>query len=265
MSDMTTLTVRVKRQDGPNAPSRWEEFTVPRSKYASSNALSVLMQIRENPVTTDGKPTSAPAFDAACLEEVCGSCTMLVNGKVRQGCTALVSEYSPNGEPLTLEPMTKFPLVRDLCVDRAVMFESLIKVKAWIPIDGTYNLGPGPRQSQTLQADRYLMSTCMTCGCCLEVCPQVNEHSAFIGAAAINQTRLFNDHPTGEMNEADRLHALMDEGGIGDCGKAGNCVLACPKEIPLTTSIAAMNRATIVQGLKDFFTNDPEKKHGGQP
>ena len=49
---------------------------------------------------------------------------------------------------LTLEPMRKFPMVRDLAVDRSRMFESLKQVKAWIELDGTHTLGPGPRQSQ---------------------------------------------------------------------------------------------------------------------
>jgi succinate dehydrogenase / fumarate reductase iron-sulfur subunit len=84
----------------------------------------------------------------------------------------------------------------------------------------------------------------MTCGCCLEACPQVNDSSKFIGPAAINQVRLFNLHPSGKMHAASRLETLMGEGGVADCGKAQNCVEVCPKEIPLVDSIAAMGRAT---------------------
>ena len=83
-------------------------------------------------------------WDAACLEEVCGSCTMNINGKVRMACSALIDKLE---QPITLEPMRKFPLVRDLAVDRTRMFEALKRVKAWIQLDGTHNLGPGPRQS----------------------------------------------------------------------------------------------------------------------
>src|SRR2546425_4734875 len=78
------------------------------------------------------------------LEEVCGSCAMLINGKARMACSALVDSLA---QPIRLEPLTKFPVVRDLAVDRSVMFESLKRVKAWVPIDGTYNLGEGPRMS----------------------------------------------------------------------------------------------------------------------
>jgi succinate dehydrogenase / fumarate reductase iron-sulfur subunit len=248
------LVVRIERSH----PDRWEEFHVERRPNA--NVISVLMQIQRNPVTSDGKKTTPPAWDAACLEEVCGSCTMNINGKVRQACSALIDHLT---EPVTLSPMKKFPLVRDLAVDRQKMFEALKRVKAWVPIDGTYDLGPGPRQGPEEALMRYTLSTCMTCGCCLEVCPQVSTTTAFIGAAAISQVRLFNTHPTGELNSADRLHGLMEAGGVGDCGKAGNCVEACPKHIPLTSSIADMARETTKQSLRDFFRFDEPGKAAG--
>ena len=96
----------------------------------------------------------------------------------------------------------------------------------------------------------------MTCGVCLEACPNVNDKSNFIGPAALSQARLFNAHPTGEMNKSERLEGLMEDGGITGCGNAQNCVQVCPKGIPLTTSIAAMNRATVVQSFKNFFGSD---------
>src|SRR5881392_1588254 len=172
------VIVRIERCDGPGHPSYWEEFHV--EQRPNANVISVLMQIQRNPVTADGKKTTPPAWDAACLEEVCGSCTMVINGKVRQACSALIDHLT---EPITLQPMKKFPLVRDLTVDRQKMFNALKRVKAWIPVDGTYDLGPGPRQAQEDQEINYVLSTCMTCGCCLEVCPQVSPATAFIGAA----------------------------------------------------------------------------------
>jgi len=258
---LDTITLLIERRDSVDAPARMESFTVPYTKNA--NVISVLMQIQRAPVTSEGKKVSPPSWDAACLEEVCGSCTMVINGKVRQACSALIDQLTPE-KPIRLSPMKKFPLVRDLSVDRQRMFEALKRVKAWVPIDGTYNLGPGPRMSQE-QADlNYTLSTCMTCGCCLEVCPQVAPSTTFIGAAAISQARLFNNHPTGALNKDERLHALMGDGGVADCGKAGNCVQACPKNIPLTSSIAEMHHQTTKQALVDWFTKD-ERKAGGGP
>jgi succinate dehydrogenase / fumarate reductase iron-sulfur subunit len=244
----STIELKIKRQDGPDAAPRWEDFSIPyRPKM---NVISALMEVRRQPITKDGRRTTPPVWDANCLEEVCGACSMIINGKVRQACSALIDQFE---QPIVLEPMTKFPLVRDLTVDRQRMFEALKHVHAWIPIDGTYNLGPGPRVDPNVQDVAYSLARCMTCGCCLEVCPQVTPTSVFVGAAAISQVRLFNLHPTGRMHAGERLEALMGEGGIVDCGNAQNCVHACPKEIPLTESIAAVGRQTTGHLLRRLF------------
>lgn len=255
-----TVTFKIWRQTSAEQEGHFEEFQVPYRKGA--NVISCLMHIQRNPVTAEGKPSTPVIWDSNCLEEVCGSCTMNINGKVRMACSALVDKLE---QPITLEPMRKFKLVRDLAVDRSRMFEALKRVKAWIKLDGTHDLGPGPRQSQTDQATTYVLSTCMTCASCLEACPQVSLDNNFLGAAAISQARLFNMHPTGEMQKEERIRGLMGEGGIQDCGKAQNCVQVCPKEIPLTTSIAAMNREVTKQLVKDLFRSDDEAKHGTGP
>jgi succinate dehydrogenase / fumarate reductase iron-sulfur subunit len=236
------VRLKIKRQDGPDAASYWQEFELPWQPHM--NVISALMDIQKRPVTADGTKVTPVVWDCSCLEEVCGACTMVINGRVRQSCSAMIDALSPDGQTITLQPMTKFPVVRDLAVDRSRMFEDLKRVKAWIQLDGSHELGPGPRQSQENQETTYPLSRCMTCGCCLEACPQVNASSDFIGPAALNQVRLFNLHPSGKMNEGERLDAVMGEGGVEGCGKAQNCVEVCPKEIPLVDSIASVGRAT---------------------
>lgn len=240
MAEKKKIRLEILRQDGPSPrdSKRWEKFDV--DWHPRMNVISALMEIQRDPKTADGSKVAPVVWEASCLEEVCGSCTMLVNGKVRQACSALIDKLSPNGEPITLAPMTKFPVVRDLVVDRSSMFGQLKKVKAWIQIDGSHELGPGPRQSQANQEEAYPLSRCMTCGCCMEACPQINERSDFIGPHAISLVRLYNLHPTGKMHASERLEPLMGEGGIADCGKAQNCVEVCPKEIPLVDSIAVV-------------------------
>lgn len=254
-----SIFVRVRRCDGPGQPPRWETFKV--SVDRGANVISVLQQIAANPTTTDGKRSTPVSWDSGCLEEVCGACTMIINGKVRQSCSCLMDDYAPHeGDTITLEPMGKFPVVRDLWVDRARLFHSLQRVRAWVPIDGTYAQGAGPRESPDSQGTRYKLSECMSCGCCLEACPQFNLtpdpgdwDSAFIGAHAISQARLFNQHATGQELAGQRLDTLMGPGGVGDCGNAQNCVKVCPKRIPLTESIAAIGRAATLHAFARFF------------
>jgi len=243
-----TIVLRIKRRENPGSEPYWEEFELPFRP--GHNVVSMLMEIRRNPVNRQGKATIPVTFEANCLEEVCGACTMVINGRVRQACTAL-AENLP--QPISIEPMSKFPLIRDLWVDRSSMFESLKKAHAWIPIDGTYDLGAGPRVRSETQELAYLFSRCMTCGCCLEACPQVNSHSKFMGPAVIGQVYLMGQHPTGAMHQDERVEALMGEGGIADCGNAQNCMEVCPKEIPLTTAIGQVGRQASLKWLRDLF------------
>jgi succinate dehydrogenase / fumarate reductase, iron-sulfur subunit len=236
------VILKIKRQERPGVAPRWEEFEF--AWKPGMNVISAMMEIAANPVTRSGQATTPITYDSNCLEEVCGSCAMLINGRARMACSALVDKLD---QPITLEPMSKFPLVRDLAVDRSVLFENLKRVQAWIPVDGTYDLGPGPRVQPVDQEQAYPVSRCISCCCCMEACPQFNEKTGFA------QVRLFNQHPTGKALKHERLQALMGDGGIQECGFAQNCVEVCPKDIPLTKAISDTGREVFKQALKDFF------------
>lgn len=238
----------IQRQEKPDAKPHWEEFEIPYRP--NMNIIICLMDIRKNPVMRNGKKTTPVVWDCNCLENVCGACSMVINDRAQQACAALVDQLD---QPIYLQPLSKFPVVRDLSVDRSRLFKDLKKAKAWIPIDGTYDLGPGPKIDAQTQAMRYTLSTCMSCGVCMEVCPQYNRKTNFVGPAVINQVRLMNLHPSGAMNRSQRLEVMMSSGGVQDCGNAQNCIRACPKEIPLTESIADINRQTTWFGLLGWF------------
>jgi len=257
----------VRRQDEPGADSYWQRFAVP--VHPGANVVSVLMDLRERPITTDGQRVGPVAFEHNCMEEVCGACAMLINGKPQPACSALIDGLEA---PIRLEPLPKFPVVRDLMVDRSRLLENLKRVKAWVRIDGPWDIHErAPRLSSAHWATNYLYSRCMSCGCCMAACPQFasqlgrpSENLAgdrndgdrgFVGPAPLAQVRLMNAHPTGRFDRSERLHAIMGDGGLSDCGNAQNCVRVCPKQIPLTTAIGELGRQTTVQLLKDLFGN----------
>lgn len=268
------INVRIRRQDGPGKEPYWELHKI---EYEPElNVITILQRVAAQATTSDGKKVNPVTWDCGCLEEVCGSCTMVINGVVRQSCSALVDQLlKQNPEELVLEPMSKFPVIRDLMVDRQRLFRGLQRVKAWVPVDSYYNMGAGERILRDDQEQNYPLSQCMSCGCCLEACPQYTKveltreegESAeafeerknaaydenFVGANAISQVVLFNNHPTGKSMADERLDALMGPGGIAACGNAQNCVAVCPKEIPLTTSIAKAGRQTTIRAIKKWF------------
>lgn len=268
------VRVRILRQDVTGGESYWERYEVPHEP--NMNVISVLQKIAAQARTQDGRRVAPVAWDCSCLEEVCGSCTMLINGRTRMACSALVDKLlDENGGELELRPMSKFPVVRDLVVDRNRLFRSLERVKAWVPVDDSYDHGPGPRISPEQQQDAYPLTECISCGCCMEACPQFTKielvrqeteseadfeirrrkafDSNFLGPHAISQAMLFNSHPTGKMIADERLEALTSKGGIQMCGNAQNCVAVCPKHIPLTRSIARAGRAATVWAIKRLF------------
>jgi succinate dehydrogenase / fumarate reductase, iron-sulfur subunit len=243
-----TIEIRMKRREKLGAEQYTETFEIPYRR--NLNVISVLMDIRKSPTTKDGRETTPPVWQMSCLEQVCGICTMVINGKVRQSCSALVDDLllMTGNNVITLEPMSKFPNVRDLVVDRSPMFEHLKKVHAWVELDGTHDLGPAEKMSNEQAQERYALSRCMTCGCCLEACPQYDGDN-YIGPQAIAQARLFNMHPTGKITMDERLEGLMGDDGIGNCGNAQNCVKVCPMGVPLTKAIYETNRDITVNAL----------------
>jgi succinate dehydrogenase / fumarate reductase iron-sulfur subunit len=229
MSTATNFVVRILRQDRPQQQSYWQSFRLEREP--GLNLTATLQRIAAKPLTTNGQNVAPVAYDSNCLEEVCGACTMLVNGRVRQACTALVDRLLKNdADTIELRPMSKFPVVRDLVVDRKRLFRALEKLKCWIAVDGYYDAGPGPKQSQE-QQQAYVLSTCISCGCCLDACPQfakVDTHHKesetseefhererdefdrnFIGAHSMSQVVLMNSHPTGAMTKTTRIEVMI--------------------------------------------------------
>ena len=248
-----TVELRIRRRDKPTSRPYWQRFDVP--VHAGANVVSVLMDLRERAITSDGQRVDPVAFEHNCMEEVCGACAMLINGRPQPACSALIEELET---PIRLEPLPKFPVVRDLMVDRSRLLDNLKRVNAWIRIDGPWdNYEPAPRISPADWAANYLYSRCMSCGCCMAACPQFGDafgnETPFVGPAPLAQVRLMNAHPSGQNDKVSRLHAIMAEGGLSDCGNAQNCVRVCPKEIPLTTAIGELGRQTTVQLVKDLF------------
>jgi succinate dehydrogenase / fumarate reductase, iron-sulfur subunit len=243
------IHLKVKRQDGPGKEPYWDEFKIP---YAPQhNVISVLMQIRENPVNTRGQKVAPVVWECNCMEEVCGACAMVINGMPRQACAALIDNVQ---QPIVLEPLSKFAVVRDLLIERQKMFDALTTVKAWVKIDHSHDVHVwSPRMDPAVAHERYIYSRCMTCGCCMEACPQFHDDSKFIGPAPLAQVNMHIKHPTGAYHKEERLHAIMGDGGLTDCGNAQNCVEVCPKKIPLTTAIGELGTATTIQWVKDIF------------
>src|SRR5438067_12983624 len=104
-----SVLFKIRRQASPSDKPRWEEFELVHKP--GMNVISSLMETAANPVTRDRTPTTPITYESNCLDEVCGPCAMLINGKARMACSALLDNIE---QPIGLPPLSTFPIVRDL-------------------------------------------------------------------------------------------------------------------------------------------------------
>jgi succinate dehydrogenase / fumarate reductase iron-sulfur subunit len=232
-------TLHISRQDSLEKPetSRVEERAVDLDPECS--VLAALVE-SEASAKADSGPV---AHEGECHEGVCGACTMLVNGKARLACTTSLSSVADKRGVVRLAPLSKFPLVRDLVVDRSRAKDSLRRLYLFQPLPAVALVEPTAHAPEAAQALAGL-DTCMNCGACLEACPQFGDHSEFVGAHALHQLSVQNEKANGAHGRSVRLEAAMAPGGIQNCGKAQNCVEVCPVDLPLADSLQSVARQT---------------------
>lgn len=232
---MGTILLKIRRREHPGDIPFWEEFAVDAAP--GMTVLDALREIQRNPAAADGTSTAPVAFDACCGEGACGACAMIVNGRARLACRTFLDDED---QPIVLEALSAFPVVRDLRVDRSRIPEALARAEAWVAIDGLHGHGGELRIDPADAARAQLFSSCILCGICAEVCPQVNERSPFPGAFPFALVEPLAGHPVGRLGAAARLDALAGPGGVAGCMGAQSCEAACPQRIPLTEAIARL-------------------------
>ena len=57
----SSIELKIRRQDRPGAPPRWEEFSL--SYRQDMNVITCLMEIQRNPVTKQGRKTTPVVWD----------------------------------------------------------------------------------------------------------------------------------------------------------------------------------------------------------
>lgn len=235
------IIIEIKRQKAPAAKPYWERFS-----YEGDGKLSVadlLNTINQNtPVKTmEGTHTAPIAWECSCGEKKCGACAMLVNGYPRLACASFLCDVAKRGR-ITLAPLSKFPVVADLKVDRTIMTEMLKTMRVW-QTDGDIC------QDEEENKDMYRSAKCVMCGCCLEVCPNFGgdafgEHEsddAFYGAFAMAAAFKAIRHNEEQSHVKDMKQAYKAHFFQG-CGQSLACVNVCPFDVPHDELQSRLNR-----------------------
>ena len=175
-------------------------------------------------------------FSCSCLQGICGACAMVINSQPKLACKCFVNEERMviEYDEITIEPLSKFPLVKDLKVDRSVLFDVMNDCELWLESDSA--------DSTDLEFE-YEMSLCLMCGCCTEVCPNYKAGD-FAGAQlAVSASKLVN-------LESDEKHLKSmkkkyKKRFFNHCVKSTSCEDVCPMGIPTQSAISKMNRKSV--------------------
>jgi fumarate reductase iron-sulfur subunit len=185
------------------------------------------------------------SFDFVCRAGICGSCSMVVNGKPRLACRTRTNEFEDG--KITLMPLPTFKHIKDLSVDTGNRMNAMSKkVESWIHMKEMIDIAKleKPVEPEVAQ-EVFELDRCIECGICLASCSTRIMNEEFIGAVGLNRVARFAIDPHDERTDADFYELVGDDNGIFGCMSLMGCEDHCPKDLPLQTKIAYMRRKLV--------------------
>lgn len=225
------ITLKIARCPGPGQPRHDECYTLDAREKDSVSSLLRTLDARTDLRDDDGRLASPILWDQNCNQKACGACAMRIAGVPRLACSTFAGDLLAQGKgaPVTLEPLSVFPLVADLKVDRSILSAYQKELALWLEGDA--------RVSAEEWVTQYDSATCMLCGCCLEVCPNYSGCGKFRGPAMMNAMyRLESQMEKGSGRRA--MLRRFGKYGIGGCSRSLACENICPAGIPLSVTIS---------------------------
>ena len=253
------LKLKIWRQKNAQTPGAFQDYTTPDLNSAMS-LLEMLDVVNEELTLRGEEPI---AFDHDCREGICGTCSLVVNGKPHgphrgvATCQTYMRSFQ-DGDTIILEPFRAraFPLVKDLVVDRKA-FDRIMWAGGFISIrTGSApdaNSLPVAKATSDLAMDA---AQCIGCGACVAACK--NASAMLFVSAKVSHLNLLPQGQPERFRRAKAMVTQMDAEGFGACTVTGSCEAACPKGISLDF-IAKMNRDYALS----VFKGEPKKATGG--
>ena len=217
--DVATIRVTRYRPEKDSKPY-FQEYKVPyRQDMVVLDALNYI----KNQI--DGSLT----YRWSCRMGVCGSCGANIDGQPKLTCASFLHEFK--GRTITLEPMSNFPVIKDLVVDMEDFMEKLVKIKPWLIREKDAPLEQGEYLQSAKELDRYhQFSSCINCMLCYAACPIYGLNEKFLGPAATALAYRYIEDSRDQGKEA-RFPIVHENEGAWECTLVGECSVVCPKGV----------------------------------
>jgi len=188
-------------------------------------------------------------FDFVCRAGICGSCSMLVNGKPTLACRTLTKKLDTN---ITLAPLPLFELIGDLSIYTGKWMRGLNeRLETWIH-DKSNELQVDrleERMEPALADEIYELDRCVECGCCVAGCGTIQMRENFVGAVGLNKVARYHLDPRDKRTDDDYYEMIGNEDGVFGCMTLLGCEDVCPKDLPLQSKIAYLRRMMLKNAL----------------
>jgi len=234
---MNTITIECLRyHPESDAEPRFESWPVP-----FTDDMSVLQGLQYIKDHLDGSLT----FRWSCRMAICGSCGQMVNGVPKLGCETFLRDYHPG--KVRVEPLSHFPIVRDLAIDQSDFLKKLDSVKPYLINPDTPEKGTFVQTPEQMD-EYYQYSKCINCLLCYAACPQYGLNSAFTGPGAMALLHRYNADSR-DAGKAERMQVVNAEDGVWGCTLVGYCSEVCPKAVDPARAI----NQNKIESTKDYF------------
>lgn len=230
------IKIKVFRYDPVTDPSpRYETYEVPY--YPHIKVLGALQYVQRN-------LDSSLAFRWGCRTSKCGECALLVNRK-----PALACKEDITSREMLLEPLSAFPVIRDLVIDRTKLEDRIRKNRLFLVRKKTPIKEPEPIDMEL--ADTFVnLSKCIECYACVSACPMISTEEdvahGFASPVIMNKLAKFALDP---RDNEDRISIAHSEGAYS-CTTCARCKEVCPWGIEiLSLSIVYLRQLLVEKGL----------------
>ncbi|MBQ9390688.1 MAG: succinate dehydrogenase/fumarate reductase iron-sulfur subunit [Lachnospiraceae bacterium] len=223
------MRIKILRRQSSDTKPYWQEFNIDKNNELSIAGVLEQLNSRDELRDVEGVVAKRIEWECSCMQGMCGACAMVINKRPALACEVFLRDIKT--DTITLEPLSKFPTIRDLVVDRSIIEDNLRKVHAYIE----EFKGNNPK----IYDQMYSVGKCLKCGLCLEVCPNYKSGKNFFGTAFAHESFLIASRSKTREEDIRKSYTTHFETG---CSKSLSCSDVCPMNIKTIASIGRMNK-----------------------